>query len=303
MTTLAHPRTTRVPRAVPAERGLTLALLVVALGLAAVALLGPLVTGIVDYRVTPTLRNQAIGLDAVSLLVAAPAALAAAVLVARGRALGPALALGLGAYTSYMLLQYVLGPDYTGRLPGNNERLFPLALVLFAAGLVVVLLAWNALDVGSLPRSRRRERLLGRVVLPVLGLAAFGRYVPSLLDWTSASPTDEGYLAGPSFAWAIALLDLGVFLPATVAACLGLGRGARWAPKALYSVAGWFGLVGPAVAAMAIAMHVNGDPVASTGSAVFTSLLGLAFLALAVIVLRPLARERTDDERSTRWQP
>jgi hypothetical protein len=29
--------------------------------------LGPLVTGVVEYRVTETLRNQTIGLDAVSL--------------------------------------------------------------------------------------------------------------------------------------------------------------------------------------------------------------------------------------------
>ena len=56
------------------------------------------------------------------------------------------------------------------------------------------------------------------------------------------------YLAGPAFSWAIALLDLGVFLPLTVATCVGLARGRPWAQKALYTVAGWFGLVGLAVA-------------------------------------------------------
>ena len=103
-------------------------------------------------------------------------------------------------------------------------------------------------------------------------------------------PEDPGYLAGPTFSWAIALLDLGVFLPATVAACAGLVRGAPWAHKALYTVVGWFGLVGPAVAGMAIAMYANGDPNASGANVVFMTALGLVFAALAVFLYRALFR-------------
>ena len=302
MPTLAHPQRTSVPgrsrpsrdaapRPAARPRLLPATLAAIALGLAAVAVLGPLVTGLVDYRVTETLTNQTIGLDAASLVLAAPLALVAAVLVLRGNDAGAALALGIGAYVAYMFVQYILGPDYAG-LPGNNERLFPLALLLFTAGWGSALAAWTSLDVDRLPRAPRRDRLVGRAILPVLALAAFGRYVPQLLDWMSSSPSDEGYLAGPSFSWAIALLDLGVFLPATVATCVGLVRHAPWAQKALYLVAGWFGLVGPAVAAMAAAMYVNGDPNASGGAAVFMGVLGGAFLALALYVFRPLAAAR-----------
>jgi hypothetical protein len=270
---------------------LALGLAAIGVGLAAVALLGPLVSELIDYRVSETLRNQTIGLDAVSLFFVAPLALIAAALVLRRHIAGPVLALGIGAYTTYMLLQYILGPDYASR-GGNNERLFPLAVFLFALGWGVALAAWNAIDVERVPRSRRRERRIGRFILPVLALAAFGRYVPSLIDWMSASPEDKNYLAGPSFSWAIAMLDLGVFLPATVATCVGLVRGSRWAPKALYTVVGWFGLVGPAVAAMAITMYVNDDPIASGGSTVFMSVLGGAFLLLALFLYRPLLRRR-----------
>jgi hypothetical protein len=269
------------------QRWLVIALGLLAVGLAAVAALGPLVSGVIDYHVTETLRNQTIGLDAVSLFVVAPLASVAAVLVLRGRVLGEALALGIGAYTSYMFVQYILGPEYE-RLPGNSQRLFPLLLLLFAAGWIVALLAWNLIDIERLPRQRRRELVIGRFVLPVLALVPFVRYVPGLTDWMSARPQDKGYLAGPTFAWTIAMLDLGVFLPATIAACAGLIRGARWAPKALYVVVGWFGLVGAAVAAMAIAMDVNDDPNASTGSTIFMCVLGAAFLALAVATLQPL---------------
>jgi hypothetical protein len=96
--------------------------------------------------------------------------------------------------------------------------------------------------------------------------------------------------------WAIALLDLGIFLPLTVAACVGLVRETRWAQKALYTVAGWFGLVGPAVGAMAIAMYLNDDPNASAGNAAFMTALGFAFAALVVFLYWPLIRSRLADE-------
>jgi hypothetical protein len=274
------------------QRWLAAGLLTIAAGLAVVALLGPLAFEVIDCRITETLRNQMIGLDAVSLFVVAPLALLAAVQVLRGQVAGPALALGIGAYTSYMFVQYILGPDYSD-LPGNNERLFPLALLLFASGWAVALAGWRSFDVAPIARSRRRDLVIGRVVLPMLGFLAFFRYLPALADAMSSTPADEGYLAGPSFFWAIAMLDLGVFLPLTVVACVGLVRDAPWAQKALYAVVGWFGLVGPAVAAMAIAMYVNDDPNASAALALFMTGLGLAFALLAVVLYRPLFGSRT----------
>lgn len=269
--------------------GLALGLVAIGVGLAIVALLGPFAAGVIDYHVTETLRNQTIGLDAVSLLCVAPLSVVAGLLVARGHIAGAALGLGIGAYTAYMLVQYVLGPEYE-RLPGNNELLFPLYLLLFALGWLVAIAAWNSFDAVRLPPSRRRDLLIGRVVLPLLAFFAFFRYIPALADWMSSSPEDPGYLAGPTFSWAIALLDLGVFLPATVAACAGLVRGAPWAHKALYTVVGWFGLVGPAVAGMAIAMYANGDPNASGANVVLMTALGLVFAALAVFLYRALFR-------------
>jgi hypothetical protein len=90
------------------------------------------------------------------------------------------------------------------------------------------------------------------------------------------------------------MLDLGVFLPATVATCVGLVHGSAWAPKALYLVAGWFGVVGLAVAAMAIAMYLNNDPNASAANAAFMTILGLAFAMLALTLYWPLFGGRAD---------
>jgi len=270
---------------------LVAALVAIAAGLVAVALLGPLTGGPIEYHVSETLRNQTIGLDATSLFVVAPLAVAAAVLARRGHVAGPALALGVGAYTAYMFVQYIVGPEYLAR-PGDNERLFPLYFCLFVLGWGSALLAWQAITSESGSGSRRRHRVLGRVVLPLLALLAFSRYVPALADAMNGDPHDAGYRAGPTFFWTIAMLDLGIFLPATVLTCIALLRARPWAQKALYLVVGWFGLVGPAVAAMSIAMYVNDDPNATVGNAIAMTILGLAFAILAVNVYLPLFRSQ-----------
>ena len=272
--------------AVRSQRWLAVGLAAIGVGLAAVAVLGPLVSGLIEYRVTETLRNQTIGLDIVSLFLVAPLGLLAATLVLRGHLAAFAVAPAIGAYTSYMFLQYILGPDYT-RLPGNNERLFPLCLLLFAAGWLVALAAWRTTADERLPSAGSHSRAIA-VVLAILGFATFFRYVPALADWMSGTPKDEVYRAGPGFAWAIATLDLGLFLPATVAACIGLFRGEPWAQKLAYAVVGWFGLVGPAVASMALTMYVNDDPNASGANAAFMITLGIAFALLALFVYRDL---------------
>jgi hypothetical protein len=278
------------------RRALALALGALGFGLAVVAVLGPLMTGEIEYHVTETLRNQTIGLDAVSLFLVAPISMVAAVLVLRNHVAGAALALGVGAYTSYMFVQYILGPEYE-RLPGDNERLFPLYLLLFAFGWLVVLAAWNALEAERLPSSRDRDRSIGAIVLPVLAFLAFVRYLPALADWMSGTPDDPGYLAGPTFAWAIAMLDLGVFLPATIVTCAGLLRSATWSGKALFTVIGWFALVGTAVAAMGITMYINDDPNASGPGAVMMTVLGVAFAIVALSQYLPLFSSAKRDAR------
>ena len=62
--------------------------------------------------------------------------------------------------------------------------------------------------------------------LPVVAALVFIRCVPLLADTMSASPSNEEYCQGPGFLWTITLLDLGIALPATVAAVVGFRRGA-----------------------------------------------------------------------------
>jgi hypothetical protein len=260
--------------------------------LVALSVLGPLITDAIRWRIAPTVRSQLYGLDAVSLIVVAPVAAVAGVSVLRGRASGALLSFAPAAYAVYMVPQYVLGPDYA-HLAGDNERWFPLLLVAFALGVVGAALAWTALRTAPPAGSERVERLIGRRLFPVVAAVVFVRYVPTLADWMSAHPRARDYIAGPNFSWAIALLDLGVALPASVAVCVGYRRGVSWARAGLYALTGWFALVGAAVAGMAIAMQLRDEPAMTVPQMLLMTVLGGVLTALAGALYTPALQHRT----------
>jgi hypothetical protein len=259
--------------------------------LVALTVLGPLITNVIQWRIRPTILSQLYGLDAVSLIVVAPVAAFAGISALRGRPGGALLGFAPAAYAVYMVPQYVLGPDYA-HLAGDNERWFPLLLVLFALGVVGTALAWAELTTDLPTGSARAERLVGRRLLPAVAVVVFVRYVPTLADWMSSHPQAKDYVAGPSFSWAIALLDLGVALPATVAVCGGYRRAASWARPGLYALTSWFALVGAAVAGMAIAMQLRDDSAMTAPQMLVMTILGGLLLALAGALYAPALRRR-----------
>lgn len=266
---------------------LAYALLALAVGLVVNTVLGPLLTGTIQYRYSESLTNQGIAVDAVALAAAA-IAVAAAVLVTRGHRAGPVLAFIPATFTAYMAPQYVIGPDYSG-LPGNNEQYFLLHLGLFVLGLGLILAAWAAVDRDRLvPRGRASDRRRIWVMLGVAGFIALGRWLPAVIDLMSGQPTNPDFLENPTANLLIGILDLGLVVPAALAAAVGLGRGARWARTAAYAVIGWFALVPASVAAMSVTMQVNADPNADAGTMTMFIVAAMIFTAGAVLLYRPL---------------
>jgi hypothetical protein len=274
-----------------ADRWTGAALIGLAVGLSSLAVLGPLVTGVIRWRISPLVHDQLLGLDAVSLVVVAPLAGTAGVRALRRDPLGRLLGFGPAAYVAYMVPQYVVGPDYLGA-SGNNERAFPLLLALFVVGVVTAVATWSGMDLERLGTSPSRERVVARVLLPVAAIAVFSRYAASLPDIMSAAPASADYRAGPAFVWTIALLDLGLALPAIVATIIGMRRGSGWARRALYAVVSWLALVGVAVGGMAVAMFVRGEPTMSVAGMGSMALLGLGLVGIAAAIFAPLVRER-----------
>ena len=150
-------------------------------------MLGPLVTGAIQWRIHPTILSQLYGLDAVTLLVVAPVAAFAGVCALRG---GPRARCWVSRprrTRSTWSRSTVLGPDYA-HLAGNNERWFPLLLALFIFGVVASALAWTSLRAAVARGSERVERLIGQWLLPAVATLVFVRYLPTLADWMSRDP-------------------------------------------------------------------------------------------------------------------
>lgn len=268
------------------HRGIAPLLFALGGALALNSVLGPLLTDTIDYSLSESLRNQLIGLDAVSLILVAPLCLLAGVLAWRGRAAGAALALGPATYTSYMFVQYVVGP---------NHQHYPAVLLfhlgLFILGGVVAVSAWSSLRPDHLPPMTDRTRRVRAGVL--LGLAAFVvmRYLPAITGSVSEEQLTEEFRAEPAFFWTIFLMDLGIVVPSAIAAAMALRRGAAFASKAMFAVVGWFALVPPSVAAMGITMVANDDPYASTPATAIFIVAAVVFAGFAVRVFWPLLAE------------
>jgi hypothetical protein len=282
----------RVRRVTPTRKhpGLGMALIALGVGLITNSLLGPLVADAIRYPLSESVLNQTIGLEAVSLLLVAPLCILAGVLAIRGHTAGPLVAFGPAAYTAYMFLQYVVGPEYR-----YYSGVLPLHLVLFALGGGIAVAAWTVVDRQRLPkRTRRSERRYGVLLL---ALAAFivSRYLPALFAALRGDALPAEFRDDVSMYWSIFLLDLGIVVPATIAAAPALIRGTDWGRKALYAVIGWFALVPPSVGAMAIAMVAKDDPNASAGQAVVLTVVAVLFALLAVRLYRPLFDRPLDE--------
>ena len=266
---------------------LAVALWLLGAGAAAVALLGPLVLGVIQYHASEGAVNQVIGGDVAGLILVAPVAVVAGILVLRGHIGGPVLALGPAVYGLYMYSQLALGGDVS-RYPGNSESFFPLYIGLFILAGGVAIGSWKVIDDSELPETPSRvKRFFGWFVLVIALFLTVGLHLPGLIEVWTGNPGPE-YLADPVVFWLVKFMDLGLVVPALVAVGIGVLSGARWAAKAKYAAVGWIAMLGSSVAGMAIAMEVTGDPAATVANTIVFSLFAAVALAVAAIVYRPL---------------
>lgn len=250
-------------------------------------LAGPLGAGLVEYAVSGTLRHQLVGLELVTVLVVAPMAVCAGVLLRSGHPAGAYLAFGAGSYTAYVFVQYVLGPNYGYYRPAAFVH-----LGLFSLGCAVAIWSWAvAARQPVITVSRRRYRWYGALML---GLAAFtlARYLPALVGAASSTRLPAEFAKSPGFYWSILLLDLGIIVPATVVSAVALLRGASFALTAVYAIMVWYAVVPVSVAAMSVVMLATDDPNASSGQTGLLCTMALSFAGLAVWVLQPVLRIR-----------
>ncbi len=279
------------PRA-PGRRDDVLALLLLLLagGVAALAVLGPLATGRVQYHVTEDVQNQVVGGDLVALVLVAPTCLVAAALTRRGRRAGPVLALAPTSFAMYLTTQLAIGGEFAV-VAGNSEAAFPLLLGVFWLAGAALVVAGRSVDAAALPQPGRALRRAAATALAlVAAFLVLGLHLPGLADVVNGSPYDAAYTQSPTVFWVVKWMDLALVVPLLVTAAASGFRRSRWSALLLPAVVGWAALLGSAVAAMAVVMLVNDDPSAGPGLAVGFVGFAAVFLVLAGLLLRPLVR-------------
>jgi hypothetical protein len=246
-------------------------------------LLGPAALDVVDYPLPPTILHQLEGLELVTIGLVVPVLVLAAVLELRGRPEAPLVAFGPCAYASYMFVQYVVGPDRTELAPAVL-----LHLTVFATATALAAGAWTraASTSWTAPEPARRRRW-GVLLVALAGFVAL-RYLPLVGGALTDAQVPEEFASAPAFYWSVVLLDVGLVVPASAAAAVAVLRGSPLAVPATYAVVGWFALVPPSVAAMALVMVATDDEYASAATATLLSVVAVATLALAVVMFRRL---------------
>jgi hypothetical protein len=270
-------------------------LVLLAVAVAIVAVLGPLVFGVLRYRISATSLNQIIGGDAATLTVVVPVIVAVAILAFRGHPAAPLLALAPSVFVVYTYTQLILGNEYL-RLSGNVERFFPLLLGVFILAAAIALRAWSSIPAARLPAtSAGVDRTAGVLLLVIATFVVVGLHLPNYLDAMRDNPGTLQYLSSPTAFWLVKFMDLGIVVPAAIVVGIGALRRRPWARKPVYALLGAYTLIGASVAGMAITMAARHDPDGSAVTTVGSALMATLLAGVTCYVYRPLLRRaRTD---------
>jgi deazaflavin-dependent oxidoreductase (nitroreductase family) len=267
-------------------------LILLGAAVAAVAVLGPLVSGVLRYRTSPASLNQIIGGDAAALAVVAPVTVAAGVLALRGHPAAPVLALAPSIFVVYTYTQLILGNEFLRR-PGNVERFFPLMLAVFLLAAALAIRAWHSTAPAELPAtSARADRTAAIVLLAIAAFVVVGLHLPNLVDAMRDRPSGVPYLSSPTAFWLVKFMDLGIVVPAALAVGIGALRRRQWARKPMYTLVGAYALIGASVTGMAITMTARNDPDASTTVLAGSTLMTVLLAVISCCLYRPLFRRR-----------
>ena len=278
-------------------------LMLLAAGVATVVGLGPLVFGVLRYRISASSLNQIIGGDAAALTVVVPVTVLIGVLAIRGHPAAPVLALAPSVFVAYTYTQLIVGNEYL-RLPGNVERFFPLLLGAFVLAAAIAVRAWNSIPAARLPAtSVRVDRTAGVLLLLIAAFVVVGLHLANYLDAMRDHPVTEQYLSSPTVFWLVKFMDLGIVVPAAIAVGIGALRRRPWARKPVYALLGTYTLIGASVAGMAITMAARHDPDSSGVTVIGATVMTALLAGTTCYVYRPLFRRTGTDLASPSTAP
>lgn len=242
-------------------------------------MLGPLLLGVIEFRLPDLAVNQYVGGEVVTLVVAAPALIASGVLRMRSARSAPVLAFGPALYTVYTFVTAIAGQEYAQH-PGNVERAFPLYAAVIAGALAIVALTgWELLHAAAPQPTNRLRKIVAGLFLAIV--VFFGLAWGSQIAHVYRGETVAEYEYAPTLFWLIKLMDLGFLLPMFAAVGIGLLRNHAAALRIAYGMVSYAVCMAAAVLGMAIAMWLRNDPSASIIMVAFLAPVTVGFAALA----------------------
>lgn len=219
---------------------------------------------------------EGVGWDAVTLFLAVPALLVAAVFVARGSLRARLAALGLFGYLAYQYLMYAMfwavGP------------LFPLFVVLYPAALLGIAWIVGTLDTRALaavvgPGFPRRTLAVFAAVMSAMLVVM---WVPRIAAGIAGDPVGANLLGTPTLT--VQALDLGLVVPLSLATAVLVWRRHR----AGYVLGALFTVKAVTMAGAIVAMLVSAWMVEGTLEVVPFAIFGAVTAFAGVLAARVL---------------
>ncbi len=273
---------------------------------AAVALLGPLGLGTIQYRTSQSGIWQAMGVDIVNLALIVPVLVIGGILLVLRRD-GAKYFLILAPVTLFSLaLEAGIGQEWGNpAYAGNVERYAWLFIVEIVVALVLLVGTLPLFSERDVPRFGRKGLRVYVGVVTLLLVLFTVMWLSELMEVSATGNTASGsYANAPVAFWTVRFMDLGISIPlGFLGMYLLLTR-----PEKAYALVllffGFFVTMGTSVTAMGLVMVANHDPEAQAGAIVIFPLLALmAWAGLLYLIKDKLPWSRRTREVRRRALP
>lgn len=237
-----------------------------ALVVATLAVLGPLILGVIHYPMSQSGVWQAMGVDAVNLLVMVPVLVLGGTLLLMRRD-GAKYFLILAPVTLFSLaIEAGAGQEWS-KYAGNAQQFAWLYIVEVIVALVLLVGALPMFSEKDAPAFNRRGLRIYVAFVTLLLVLFTVMWLQELVQVSTTGNTTSGsYQNSPAAFWAVRFMDLGVTIPlGFLGMYLLLTRPAK-AYALVLLFFGFFVTMGTSVTAMGLVMFLNHDPEAQAGA-------------------------------------
>lgn len=229
---------------------------VLSLGIIVAVVLGPLVSNTVRFHMNRNAIVQYQGSEVVMLAVAA-GLLLAAWLWRSNSPLAASLALGLALFVIYTMVTVLMGQEFEQFPDGNAEKFFLLYIGITSLASMLAVLAINRL-IGSPLDVNPRWTTITTWVLGVEAALFALLWIGQILGTYRNGMTSEVEETRLLF-WLVKYLDLGFMIPVIFIALVLLHQQQPLGPVLVVGLAGFVTVMLVAIAAMTIALNVQGE--------------------------------------------